>query len=43
MMMMISQTPYNRLPQPEHTTDDVVGNDAGGEDHSDDGDVDVED
>ena len=41
MVMMISQRPYNRLPQPEHTTDDV----AGGDDRSDDGgdDDDVED
>ena len=26
MLMMISQTPYNHLPQPQHTTDDGAGN-----------------
>ena len=33
-MLMISQTAYNHLPQPEQTTDDVVGGD--GDDHCDD-------
>ena len=51
MLMMISQTPYNHLPQPQHTTDDGAGKGDDGyhggvvvndDVHDDDDDVDVD-